>query len=130
MAGLGFQPVPLGRGVNGRELPEGRDAESALGRGVKEPSPSSRLKGRLAGPEEERPAGLLPGDLKEGLLLGRAPPARGLPLLVVNGRASPPSLRKGLGAPGRAEVGRDEEAGLSKLGLSWPAGRLGLGLSE
>ena len=36
----------------------------------------------------ERPA---PPGLK-GLLLGRAPPALGLPLLVVKGRARPPSV--------------------------------------
>lgn len=38
-----------------------------------------------------------------GLLLGRAPPARGLPLLVVKGRAKPPSPRKGLVVLGRFE---------------------------
>ena len=62
-AGLGFQPGPdflSGRGVKGLDELAGREAESALGRGVKEPSPSSRLKGRLAGPAEERPAGLSP----------------------------------------------------------------------
>jgi hypothetical protein len=87
---------------------------------------SSRPKGRLAGAPERpdpRPASLLSngrlpklgreseplrGPLRPapapyerppslpGLLLGRGPPARGLPLLVVNGRAKPPSLRKGL----------------------------------
>ena len=52
-------------------------------------------------------------DLSVGapdLLLGRAPPARGLPLLVVKGRARPPSPRNGRGEPGRSEPER------SKLG--------------
>ena len=50
------------------------------------------------------PPGLPPGfgfhpepDGFPGLLLGLAPPARGLPLLVVNGLARPPSLRNGRG---------------------------------
>ena len=55
--------------------------------------------------DEDLPAGA------PDLLLGRAPPARGLPLLVVKGRARPPSPRKGLAPPERAD-----EAGLSKLG--------------
>ena len=54
-----------------------------------------------------------------GLLLGRAPPARGTPLLVVKGRASPLLLWNGLPTPDRAE-----EAGRSKLE------RLGLGRLE
>ena len=70
-----------------------------------------------------------PPDLN-GLLLGRAPPGRGLPLLEVKGRArppfhppdedlsvgTPPSLRKGL------EVGRADEPSERK--------RLGVGRSE
>jgi len=57
-----------------------------------------------------------------GLLLGRAPPARGLPLLVVKGRE--PSGREKLGRSGRgraafglAELGRSVVADRSKLGL-------------
>lgn len=45
---------------------------------------------RLGPAPYERPGADLPG-----LLLGRAPPARGLPLLVLKGRAKPPSLRNG-----------------------------------
>ncbi len=37
-----------------------------------------------------------PSRCDPGLLLGRAPPARGLPVLVVKGRARPPCERKGL----------------------------------
>jgi len=113
--GLGFHPGLLG----GLE-PDGRGPEPAAARGVNEPSPASRRKGRLAGPEDfdsngrlgaapkERPPGFRPADadLSPGLLLGRAPPGRGIPLLVVKGRARPPSLRKGLDALGRSEAGR------------------------
>jgi hypothetical protein len=52
-----------------------------------------------AGPAEKgRPAAL------PGLLLGRGPPARGLPLLVNAAREGPPSLRKGRAAGGRPEA--------------------------
>jgi len=70
------------------------------------------------------------------LLLGRAPPARGLPLLVVKGRERPPSPRKGpaerselerseleLPEVERPELGRAE---LERLGL----GRAALERSE
>ena len=56
-----------------------------------------------------------------GLLLCLAPPGRGLPLLVVKGRARPLSLRKGLGA-----LERGEKAGFSKRGRPGELGRLGL----
>jgi hypothetical protein len=120
--GLGFHPgFPAGRWP-GPESARG-------GRGATEPSPSSRRNGRLDGPpgfeSNERfgapEYGRLPlppfhptdEDLSVGapdLLLGRAPPARGLPLLVVKGRARPPSPRNGRGEPGRSEPER------SKLG--------------
>jgi hypothetical protein len=50
-------------------------------------------------PDFENPPGL-------GLLLGRAPPARGLPLLVVKALGGPPSLRNGLDELGRSELER------------------------
>ena len=65
----------------------------------------------------------------ERLLLGRAPPARGLPVLVVKGRERSPSARGGRPAPnsrapvrpgppaGRAPLGRSKE-GRSKRGRS------------
>jgi len=133
--GFGFQPgLPPVRG------PEPESARG--GRGANEPSPSSRRNEGLAGPPGPldfvpndrfgapvfgRPPGFHPVDeglsdeglspLGRGLLLGRAPPARGLPLLVVNGRANPPSPRKGREELGRGEPGRSEPA-LSELDLS------------
>jgi hypothetical protein len=64
-----------------------RGAEPRLG-----PAPNERLGADFSGfhPTDEDLSVWAPG-----LLLGRAPPARGLPLLVVKGRASPPSPRKG-----------------------------------
>lgn len=84
--GLGFQPVLLPV------------------RGANEPSPSARRKGRF-GPVGLDSNGRL-GAALEGLLLGRAPPARGLPLLVVKGRARPPSLRRGRAELERPVLGR------------------------
>ena len=139
--GLGFQPgFPPGRWPGPDSVRGGRAAN--------EPSPSSRWKGRLPGPPGlESPPGLEPtpglgvkdrfGAPPEGrppgfhptdedlsaeapdLLLGRGPPARGLPLLVVNGRArfpgGPPSERK----DGREELGRPppERPGPERVGL-------------
>ena len=125
--GLGFQPG----------LPPGRapDPESVRGgRGANELSPSSRRNEGLADPPGlapndragapvlDRPPGFHPVDeglspVRPGLLFGRAPPARGLPLLVVNGRANPPSPRKGRDELGRGGPERSEP-GLSELGLS------------
>jgi hypothetical protein len=59
--------------------------------------------------------GLEPKERPAGLLLGRAPPARGLPLLVVKARGRPPSLLNGRLEPGREELGRSEY-GLGVLG--------------
>ena len=120
--GLGFQPgLPAGRWL-------GPESERG-GRGANEPSPSSRRneglaeppgfapKDRAGAPVFGRPPGFHPVDdglspVRPGLLLVRAPPARGLPLLVVNGRGIPLSPRKG----------RDE-AGLSELDRPVPEGR-------
>ena len=136
--GFGFQP--------GFPPVRGPDPESVRGgRGANEPSPSSRRNEGLADPPGfAPPLGLEPNDragapvfdrppgfhpveeglspVGRGLLFGRAPPARGLPLLVVNGRANPPSPRKG-----RDELGRDEpdrsEPDLSELDRPGPDGR-------
>ena len=59
-----------------------------------------------APPGVERP----PEAVFRGLLLGRAPPALGTPLLVVKGRERPPSPRKGLAAPDRGSESGDSEA--------------------
>lgn len=69
------------------------------------------------------PRGLSPE--RPGLLLGRAPPARGLPLLVVKGRASPSLLRGGRCGPESSVRGRLGRLP-SKLGRSLP-GRPKLG---
>jgi len=88
----------------------GRNSDVPSVRGVKG---RDELEAGLPGPK--RDLGFQPGP---DLLLGRAPPARGLPLLVVKGRDCPPSPRKGFAA------GRLDDVGLSKLG------RLGRGRSE
>lgn len=93
-------------------------------------------------PEAGLPAppgfGFHPGFLVEGperLLLGRAPPARGLPVLVVKGRERSPSARGGRPAPNsRAPVRRGPPLGRALLGRSKEGrskrGRSGLGRSE
>lgn len=59
--------------------------------------PGLPLKPEPFGPDLEKPPvrGLDDPPGLNGLLLGRAPPARGLPLLVVKGRARPLSPRGG-----------------------------------
>jgi hypothetical protein len=91
------------------------------------------LKLEPLGPDFEKPPGLglerLAAPGLNGLLLGRAPPALGLPLLVVKGRPRPPSARGGregpaLVRPGAPELERSKrgfsKAGFSKRGLSKP----------
>ena len=84
-------------------------------------------------------AGFPAADGPERLFDGRAPPARGFPVLVVKGRELPPSARGGLPEPnarvpvrpgppvGRAPLGRSKE-GRSKRGWSG-LGRSGVGRS-
>ena len=87
-------------------------------------------------------AGLPVDDGPERLLLGRAPPARGLPVLVVKGRERSPSARGGrpdpnsrapMRLPGREPLGRSNDGrskrGRSGLGRSCPV-RSDLGRSE
>jgi len=119
--GLGFQP-----GFPPGSWPEPESVRG--GRGANEPSPSSRRnEGRAEPPGFEpkdlagapvfgRPLGFHPVDeglspVRPGLLLGRAPPARGLPLLVVKGRGIPPSPRKERDEPARSELDRPEPDG-------------------
>lgn len=128
-AGLGFQPVPV--------LRSGR-ASSPRGLNPSPPSPRG-VNGRFAGPEPRPAPELRPAPAPydrppsfPGLLLGRAPPARGLPLLVVKGRARLSSVRGGRegpalerpGAAGRPEPERSKRGfskeGFSKRGLSKP----------
>ena len=129
---LDLEPPPgLGPDL-GRELPPGLPPKLGLppkaGLGF-HPVPVRRSD---EGPEERGPD--FGRSLAPGLLLGRAPPGRGLPLLVVKARGSPPSLRNGRdellrppsvrGGPERPVEGRPEEgrldAGRSEPDLSEP----------
>ena len=78
---LGPESVRGGRGANGRS-PSSRRNEGLAG------APGFAPKDRAGAPVFGRPPGFHPVDeglspVRPGLLLGRAPPARGLPLLVV-----------------------------------------------
>ena len=85
--GFGFQPPPVLRS------PVLRSAAWPPLRGA----PASRLSGLPAKGLLEPKLGRAASGRPPGLLFGRAPPARGLPLLVVKGRGNPVSPRNGRG---------------------------------
>ena len=137
--------LPPGRPVGGFRLPPvlplkpgpdlGKPPDLGLEAGFERPA-----EGGLPAPVDLDFQAGFPVDDPERLLLGRAPPGRGLPVLVVKGRERSPSGRGGWPAPnsrgperpepplGRAPLGRTTDGppgnGRSKRGRS------GLGRSD